>query len=42
MKKAWNYLAAIGGLAMLGLLSVGIMEAWMAAARTGFSALPGL
>ncbi len=32
----------VGGLALLGLLSVGMMEAWAAAARTGFAALPGL
>ncbi len=32
----------VGGLALLGLLSVGMMEAWTAAVQTGFAALPGL
>ncbi len=32
----------VGGLVLLGILASGMLEAWTEAARTGFSALPGL
>jgi len=32
----------VGGLALLGLLAGGMMEAWAEAARSGFAGLPGL